>query len=215
MKKVIPIVVALLLALGLAQPAAYAADNYPCTYTGYVFIDGAPAPFGTSVQVLEGNTVLGETTTGFWLGLDDNQFYLDGIMAVPRTTVTFEIYWDCGGGAKWIPAIESATHLQWGRVIQDLYIQCGATPIPMSTHIDANPLLFVYQGATCNLPKALTNIGPDGMDVAIMVWGMEEGKWISYDVAMGAGLLTELVYGKPYVMILAEGGVGNWWEMSD
>lgn len=54
-------------------------------------------------------------------------------MAEPGTTVTFEVLWDCSGWAQWIPADESATHVQYGRVDQDLHITCGLTPTPTPT----------------------------------------------------------------------------------
>jgi len=48
-----------------------------------------------------------------------------------------------------------------------------ATPMPTPniTHIDSNPFLFCYQGVACDLPDALTNFGPTGLNIVTIVWG--------------------------------------------
>ena len=155
--------------------------------------------------------------------------------------VTFEIYWDCGDGSglMWQPVTESATQVPYGSVYTDLHIWCVLTPTPIpnptptptptptpyTIQIDTNPFLFVYGmigvppevtwAPDCSLPEALTNIGPDGLDVVITVWGTEGGNWVSYDTEHDAGSLRELLHGKPYIMTLTEGTVGTFWEMQE
>ena len=72
----------------------------------------------------------------------------------------------------------------------------------------------------CDLPDALTNIGPNGLDIVTTVWGVEDidddsvKEWISYDADTGAGNLGDygLDEGKPYIMT-PQGGVCTDWEM--
>jgi hypothetical protein len=85
-------------------------------------------------------------------------------------------------------------------------------PTPDTIHIDANPFLFCYPGATSDLPGALTNIGPGGLDMVTTVWGTMSGQWASFDAEMGAGNLRVLVNGNPYVMTHQD-GVCNDWEI--
>ena len=311
--------------------------------------------YGTGIRVLEDSTVLGEATTGEGT-MADNQFYLDGVMAVPGTEVNFQISYDCGSGAEWLSADETAIHEQYGRVEINLHSGCPydlavladpveggvtigsgtydystvvainaypaderwhfdywtgegiadphsasttvlidadktvtahfekiqyeltvmvdpaeggvttgsgtydystvvainaypaderwyfdhwtgegiADPHSASTtalidadktvsamfnsvvdtiHIDADPFLFCYPGVTFDLPEALTNIGPDGLDIVTNIWGTVDGQWTSYDAEMGIGNLRELVNGNPYVMT-HEDGVCNDWEFT-
>lgn len=189
---------------------------YPCAYTGYAFFKGAPVPAGTGIRVLEDSTVLGNTYTGMWK-LDDNQYYLDSVVGPGGTEVNFEI-WNDGFG-DWLPADETAIHVQYGIVGVDLHAS-----IP-TLHIDVNPFLFIYPGPNCTLPEALTNIGPpsaeypDALDVVAVIWGTAklEGvwEWVSFDPAEGAGLLGDLGLenGLPYIMKVEEEGICNDWQM--
>jgi hypothetical protein len=90
------------------------------------------------------------------------------------------------------------------------------TPTPNNIHIDSNPFLFCYPGPDCDLPEALTNIGPDGLNIVTTVWGTAEvegtWQWISYDAEIGAGNLRELVNSRPYV-VTHQDGVCNDWDM--
>jgi len=86
------------------------------------------------------------------------------------------------------------------------------TPTPDTIHIDSNPFLFCYPGVTRDLPESLTNIGPTGLDLVTTVWGTVDGQWVSYDAAIGAGFLSALANGNPYVMT-NQNGVCNDWEM--
>jgi len=257
-----------------------APDVYPCAYIGYAFVDNVATPYVTGIRVLEASAVLGEATTGEGT-MADNQFYLDGVMAVPGTEVNFQILYDCGSGAEWLSADETATHEQYGRVEVNLHSGCLhdlalladpveggvatgsgtydycanvainaypaderwyfdhwtgegiADPHSASTtalidadktvramfnsavdtiHIDADPFLFCYPGVTFDLPEALTNIGPDGLDIVTVIWGTVDGQWASYDAEMGVGNLRELVNGNPYVMT-HEDGLYNEWDI--
>lgn len=193
---------------------------YPCAYTGHAFFEGEPVPAGTGIRALEDSTVLGNTYTGMW-ELDDNQYYLDSVVGPQGTEVNFEI-WNDGFG-DWLPADETAIHVQYSIVGVDLHALIP-TLIP-TLHIDVNPFLFEYPGPSCALPEALTNIGPpsaeypDALDIVIVVWGTAEvegeWEWVSFDPDAGAGLLGDigLQSGVPYVMNVKEGGVCNDWEM--
>ena len=124
--------VAFAVAMSIA-PAAQAADEYPCAYKGHILVDGGAVPDGTPVRVLDGTTVLKESTTGLW-ALDDNEFYLDGVIAELGTTVNFEVWWNCNGGAEWIAASETAVHVMYGSVLVDLTATCPSpTPTPTPT----------------------------------------------------------------------------------
>jgi hypothetical protein len=124
------------LALGLVfslvaaiMPSAGADDLYPCTFTGYAFVDNVGVPAGTEIRVVQDSTVLGETTTGLWQ-LADNQFYVDGVLAGAGTEVSFEV-WD-DGSSVWLSADETSIHENWGRVDVDLHAW-SSTPTPTPT----------------------------------------------------------------------------------
>ena len=102
----------------------------------------------------------------------------------------------------------------WNACLRAKVTAPSPTPAPTpsgSIHIDANPFLFVYKGVTCDLPEVLTNIGPEGLDLVIVVWSTVEGEWVSFHPHTGAGFLRELVNGRPYVMPVTEDGVCNDW----
>jgi hypothetical protein len=115
-------------------PTADAVDVWPCIYTGYALVDDVAVPDGTGIRVLTDGTVIGNTTTSFWPGMDDNQYYLDNVIAEPGTEVNFQI-WD-DGLAVWLPADETAIHVIYDRVEIDLHAWTGtpvSTPIPTPT----------------------------------------------------------------------------------
>jgi len=89
-------------------------------------------------------------------------------------------------------------------------ITCIPAPTLDTIHIDSDPFLFCYPGATSDLPQALTNIGPDGLDIVTAVWGIVDGQWVSYDAEVGAGNLGELVNGRAYVMTHQDGVCHDW-----
>ena len=164
-------------------PAAEAVGEVVCAYKGHAFLSSdasSPVPDGTAIRAMQGATELKQTTTGFWPTYDDNEYYMDGVMAIPGSTVDFQI-WDAGA-SDWVTAIEDATHVQYGSILVDLHT--GTATI----HIDSTPFLFVYPGPDCALPDAVNNI--DGTDcTAVTIWGVEGGNWMSYDVGSGAGML--------------------------
>lgn len=193
-----------------AVPFASAVSPGPCAFTGHAFLEGTPVPDGTGIRVLEDSTVLGNTTTGPGV-MDDNEYYLDGIIALPGTVVNFEVWYEALG--EWASANETAIQEIYGLVSVDLYAE--ATPL----HINTGPFLFVYPWPDCTLPEALSNIGPGGLDVVIIVWGTaeveSEWQWVSYDPDTGGGVLGDigLEMGEPYVMQVTGAGVCNDWEM--
>jgi len=92
------------------------------------------------------------------------------------------------------------------------------TPTPIATpgtlYVDSDPFLFAYPGPDCDLPDALTNIGPDGLDCVVTVWGIEGSKWTSYDAASGAGTLgTYGLDANQAYIITYTGCVCTDWEM--
>jgi len=191
-------------------PFASAVSPGPCAYTGHAFLDGTAVPDGTGIRVLEDSTVLGSTTTGTG-AMDDNEYYLDGVIALPGTEVNFQVWYEALG--EWLSADETAIHELWGIVNVDLHVESP------TLHINANPFLFVYPWPDCTLPEALTNIGPEGLDVVKIVWGTSEvggvWYWVSYDPDTGGGMLGDIgmEQGKPYIMQVTGGGVCNDWEI--
>lgn len=71
---------------------------------------------------------------------------------------------------------------------------------------------IIYPGLTKSLPEALTNIGPDGLNVFDIVWHQVNGEWISFYFYNGEprGELTELEQGKTYVVTVSEDCI---WEI--
>lgn len=120
------LVLILAFAVSMSIAGVAGADTtYPCAYTGHAFINDQPVPAGTGIRALWGNgTVAKETTTNLW-ELDDNEFYLDGVMAEPDVTMYFQI-WDDGAG-EWLTADETAEQVMYGRVVVDLHASSGAT----------------------------------------------------------------------------------------
>ena len=116
-------------ALSIARASAEDTTK-PCAYIGYAFVDGQPVPAGTGIRILEDSTLLKESSTGLW-ELNDNQFYLDGVVAVPGTEVSFEIWFD--GVGVWLPADETAIHKDYDRVEVDLHAWSGAPVTPTAT----------------------------------------------------------------------------------
>jgi hypothetical protein len=180
-------------------PVAEAA-YYPCVITGHAFgAGGLPVAAGTDILFTPVDGVPKMATTGDF-GLADNQFYADGIMATPGTNVAAGIETFPGSGV-YDPAAEVPVHVMYGYVVTDLHAGCA------SQHVDANPYLFCYPFADCDLPDAITNLVTDC--TPILVWGTEEvnalnpgEEWISFDPNLGVGGLTPfgLEQGKPYVL---------------
>jgi len=118
-------------AVSMSMATAAGADTTtPCAYIGYAFVDGQAVQAGTGIRVLEDSTPLKESTTGLW-ELNDDQFYLDGVMAEQGTEVNFEIWFD--GADEWLPADETAIHKEYGRVEVDLHAWSGAPVTPGAT----------------------------------------------------------------------------------
>ena len=68
--------------------------------------------------------------------------------------------------------------------------------------------IITYAGATCDLPAALTNIGPDGLNVVEIIWARgawTSGEWLFYDaVYPGGSTLTQLENGQAYIIVVTE-----------
>jgi hypothetical protein len=118
-------------AVSMSMATAAGADTTnPCAYIGYAFVDDQAVPAGTGIRVLEDSMVLEDTTTGL-SELDDNQFYLPGVIAEAGTEVKFEIWFD--GADEWLPADETAIHKESGRVEVDLHAWSGTPVTPSAT----------------------------------------------------------------------------------
>jgi len=200
------LVALLAVAVSTAMAPAVNADDMACAYKGHVFLSGDdsnPVPAGTAVRAMQGATELKQTTTGFWAGYDDNEYYMDGVMAEPASTVEFQI-WDAGA-SDWVDAVEDAVHIMYGSV--EVNLHTGTATI----HIDSKPFLFVYPGPDCDLPDGVNNI--DGTDcTAITIWGVEGGDWMSFDVGSGAGMLGTygLDAGQAYVITHTDCTCTDW-----
>ncbi len=171
------LVLLLALAVSMSMATAAGADTTnPCAYIGYALVDGQAVPAGTGIRVLEDSTSLKESTTGLW-ELDDNQFYLDGVMAEPGTTVNFEIWFD--GSNEWLAADETAVHAQYGRVEVDLHAWSGA---PLTTTPTAVPTFSPTQNATPT-PTVTPTPGGGGLSGGAVV-GIVIASLIAFGLAM-------------------------------
>ena len=99
-------------------------------------------------------------------------YFIREIIAVRNGSVLaqeeFDVFWEA-----------------WGRIEVDLHTGPPPPPTPSPSptpgptpdtlHIDSHQaFLFVYPGPDCDLPDALTNIGPSGIDCVIQIWGQED-----------------------------------------
>jgi len=73
--------------------------------------------------------------------------------------------------------------------------------------------IIPYNGATTALPAALTNIGPDGLDVVDIIWARgawTNGQWLYYNPRVAFGNLTQLEEGRAYIIVVSQECT---WEM--
>jgi C1A family cysteine protease len=67
--------------------------------------------------------------------------------------------------------------------------------------------IIAYTGATADLPGALTNIGPDGLDVVDIIWvrgAWTGGEWMYYNAIIQYGALSQLEAGRAYIIVVTE-----------
>lgn len=67
--------------------------------------------------------------------------------------------------------------------------------------------IIAYTGVTADLPGALTNIGPGGLDVVDGLWARGAwtgGEWLFYNARIQAGTLSELEADRGYIIVVTE-----------
>jgi hypothetical protein len=78
-------------------------------------------------------------------------------------------------------------------------------PIPTMELVEGINMIS-YSGATWDLPEALTNIGPDGLDVVEILWARGAwtgGDWLFYDATSPIGsTLHELEHDQGYIIVV-------------
>jgi hypothetical protein len=67
--------------------------------------------------------------------------------------------------------------------------------------------IIAYTSATADLPGALTNIGPGGLDVVDGIWARGAwtgGEWLYYNARIMFGTLSQLEAGRAYIIVVTE-----------
>jgi len=67
--------------------------------------------------------------------------------------------------------------------------------------------IIAYTGVTADLPGALTNIGPGGLDVVDIIWARAAwtgGVWLYYNPRIAFGTLSQLENGRAYIIVVTE-----------
>ena len=67
--------------------------------------------------------------------------------------------------------------------------------------------IIAYTGATTDLPAALTNIGPTGLNLVTIVWARGEwtgSQWLYYNAIIQYGTLSQLEEGRAYIICVTE-----------
>jgi len=80
-------------------------------------------------------------------------------------------------------------------------------PVPPKMELVSGANIIAYTGATRSLPEALTNIGPDGLDVVNIIWARgawTNGQWLFYNARIPWGTLTQLENGRAYIIVVTQ-----------
>lgn len=67
--------------------------------------------------------------------------------------------------------------------------------------------IIAYTGVTTNLPDALTNIGPAGLDVVDGLWARgawTSGAWLYYNARILFGTINQLEAGRAYIIVVTQ-----------
>jgi hypothetical protein len=67
--------------------------------------------------------------------------------------------------------------------------------------------IIAYTGATTDLPAALTNIGPTGLNLVTIVWARGDwtgSQWLYYNAIIQYGTLSQLEEGRAYIICVTE-----------
>ena len=114
------------------------------------------------------------------------------------------VYWDIRAGNTEAPVIlqvEAAGPKNTGHDVVTIMIDP-----PPTLQLFEGINTIIYEGANCSLPEALTNIGPDGLDVVEIIWARGDwtgGEWWCYDAQFPAGSdFYELVNGESYLVVV-------------
>lgn len=189
------ICVALMLNL-LAFPVL--AAGYPCNFWGTATVEGEPVAAGTDITAWAGEEQIGSAPTGDRTLLD-NEFSMGADYDESHgNVVSFKI------GDLW--ASETAIWDRYG--IVELSLTASSEPVTLDLVEGAN--IISYPGATATLAEALTNIGPEGLDVAEIIWARAAwttGDWWFYNVAQGHASpaeFTHLENGRAYLIVVSE-----------
>ena len=172
---------------------------YPCNFWGTATVEGEPVAAGTNITAWVGEEQIGSAPTGEGT-LDDNEFsMLAEYGGDLGDTVNFKI------GDLW--AAEISPWVWYGPVLVDL--TASSEPVTLDLVEGAN--IISYPGATAALAEAeaLTNIGPDGLDVAEIIWARAAWTtgWWFYNVAQDFAVpaeFTHLENGRAYLIVVSE-----------
>ena len=92
--------------------------------------------------------------------------------------------------------------------------QSFTTPLPYGTLSLVEGInIIAYTGVTTDLPEALTNIGPGGLDVVDGLWARGAwtgGEWLYYNARITFGTLSQLEEGRAYIIVVTEDCI---WEL--
>jgi hypothetical protein len=94
-----------------------------------------------------------------------------------------------------------------GNPLASEYTWSFYTGIPTTLDLCEGVNIIAYTGATADLPEALTNIGPDGLDVVDIIWvrgAWTGGEWMYYNAIIQYGVLSQLEAGRAYIIVVTE-----------
>jgi hypothetical protein len=154
------------------------------------------APLQITASVMVSNSGDMATTT-------EAELYVDGEVVASQIV-------SLGAGARWIVSFDYVLAAGTYNVTIN-----GLPPIevvvllpPPLIYEGANPI--IYPGTTADFPHVLTNIGPAGLDVALIIWLRDTstgGAWWFYNVPQDyshPAEFTGMVTGKVYIVVVSE-----------
>jgi hypothetical protein len=192
------VILCVALTLSLVALPVLAAVTYPCNFWGFASVDGVPVAAGTNISAWVAGENIGWALTGEGI-LDDDEFSMGADYDEESGyVVSFKI------GDLW--AGETAPWQRYGSVPVDL----TASSQPATLNLVEGCNTIAYPGATAALYEALTNIGPEGLDVAVIIWARAtwtNAQWWYYNVEQGYAWpaeFTHLENGRAYVVAVSE-----------
>ena len=192
------VILCVALTLSLMALPVLAAVTYPCNFYGFASVDGVPVAAGTNVSAWVAGENIGWNLTGE-PGLDDNEFsMLAEYDEASGYVVSFKI------ADLW--AAQTAPWQRYGIVPVDL----TASSQPASFDLVEGCNIIPYPGATATLAEALTNIGPAGLNVTVIIWARAtwtNAQWWFYNVAQDYAWppeFTHLENGRAYLIAVTQ-----------